>query len=52
MEGDRFEGDGQSLTFAKIEALVAKRNVAAMDSRVCRGTYDLCLSKGAQKVRK
>ncbi len=38
----RVGGDGPSLTFAKIEALVAERNVVAMDSRACRGKYDLC----------
>ncbi len=30
------------MMFAKIEALVAERNVAAMDNRACRGKYDLC----------
>ncbi len=41
------------MTFAKIEALVADRNVAAMDSRACRGKYDLCAkqtdSKGKER---
>ena len=30
------------MTFAKIEAVVAEINVAAMDRRACRGKYDLC----------
>ncbi len=42
-------GDGPSLTFAKIEALVAERNVAGMDSRACRGTYYLCAKQTGSK---
>ncbi len=37
------------MTFAKIEAFVAERNVAAMDSRACRGTYDLCAKQTGSK---
>ena len=37
------------MTFAKIEALVADRNVAAMDSRACRGKYDLCAKQTGSK---
>ena len=40
------------MTFAKIEALVAERNVAAMDSRACRGTYDLCAKPTGSKGKK
>ncbi len=35
--GSKMEGDGPSLMFAKIEALVEERNVAEMDSHACRG---------------
>ncbi len=40
------------MTLAKIEALVAERNVAAMDSRACRGTYDLCAKPTGSKGKK
>ncbi len=33
----------------EIEALVAERNVAAMDSRACRGTYELCAKQTGSK---